>query len=154
MSNRLYILLNAFLIKVFLFYNMVFTRFYYKGLLLGVVLVDAREYKLPSLNICLPCDIYILGGFSRCFSGFFQLVFVFLGRVQQELQLLKCLINNCIFWSSCYTQPKKTKNNQKNPEKHLENPPKIYISQGRHILNDGGSHSRASTRTTSSNSPL
>ena len=48
----------------------------------------------------------------------------------------------------------KTKTNQKNPKKHLENPPKMYTLQGRHTLNDGGSHLRVSTRTTPSNSPL
>jgi hypothetical protein len=80
-SNRLYILLDAFLIEVFPLYSVVFARSYYRGLLLGVVLVDARECEPPSLNVCLPYDTYILGGFSRCFSGFFWLVFVFLGRV-------------------------------------------------------------------------
>ena len=48
----------------------------------------------------------------------------------------------------------KDQNQPKNPEKHLENPPKMHISQERHTLNDGGSHLRASTRTTPSNSPL
>ena len=66
-SNRLYILLDAFLIEVFLLYSVVFARSYYRGLLLGVVLVDARECKPPSLDVCLPCNIYILGGFSRYF---------------------------------------------------------------------------------------
>ena len=70
-SNRLYILLDAFLIEVFLLYGVVFARSYYRGPLLGVVLVDARKYKPPSLNVCLPYNIYILGGFSRCFLGFF-----------------------------------------------------------------------------------
>ena len=88
MSNRLYILLNAFLIKVFLFYSVVFARSCCKGPLLGVVLVDARKCKLLSFNICLPCDACISGGFSRCFSGFFWLVLVFLGQVQQELLYL------------------------------------------------------------------
>ena len=64
---------------------MVFAYLYYRELLLGVVLAVAREYEPPSFDVCLPCDIYILGGFSRCFSGFFWLVLVFLGRVQQEL---------------------------------------------------------------------
>ena len=35
--------------------------------MLGVVLVDARECEPPSLDVCLPCDACILGGFSRCF---------------------------------------------------------------------------------------
>ena len=52
-----------------------------------MVLVDAREYELPSLDVYLPYDIYILGGFSRRFSGFFWLVLVFLGQVQQEFLL-------------------------------------------------------------------
>ena len=47
-------------------------------------------------------------------------------------------------------RPKPTK---KNPEKHLENPPKMPILQGRHISNDGGLYSRATTRTTPSNGP-
>jgi tRNA U34 5-methylaminomethyl-2-thiouridine-forming methyltransferase MnmC len=84
-SNRLCILLDAFLIEVFPLCGVVFARSYCGGLLLGVVLVDARECKPPSLDVCLPCDACILGGFSRCFLGFFWLVFVFLGRVQQEL---------------------------------------------------------------------
>jgi hypothetical protein len=63
----------------------VFAYSYYRGLLLGVVLVDARECEPPSFDVCLPCDACILGGFSRCFSGFFWLVLVFLGQVQQEL---------------------------------------------------------------------
>ena len=40
---------------------MVFARSYYGDLLLGVVLVDARECELPSLDVCLPCDAYISG---------------------------------------------------------------------------------------------
>jgi len=54
---------------------MVFARSYCGGPLLGVVLVVAREYKPPSFDICLPCNIGILGGFSRCFSGFFLVGF-------------------------------------------------------------------------------
>jgi len=83
--NRLYILLDTFLIEVFPLYSVVFARSYCGGLLLGVVLVDARECKPLSFDVCLPCDTCILGGFSRCFSGFFWLVLVFLGQVQQEL---------------------------------------------------------------------
>ena len=48
---------------------------------------------------------------------------------------------------------KKTKTNQKNPEKLLEKPPKIHTSQGRHTLNDGGSHLRVTARTTPNNGP-
>ena len=32
-----------------------------------MVLAVARECELPSFDVCLPCDAYILGGFSRCF---------------------------------------------------------------------------------------
>jgi hypothetical protein len=71
MSNRPYILLNAFLIEVFPLYSIVFAYSYYRGLLLGVVLVDARKCEPPSFDVCLPYDIYILGGFSRCFLGLF-----------------------------------------------------------------------------------
>jgi len=74
-SNRLYILLDAFLIEVFLLYSMVFARFYYGGLLLGVVLAVARKYKPLLFNVCLPCNAGILGGFSRCFLGFFLVGF-------------------------------------------------------------------------------
>ena len=49
---------------------------------------------------------------------------------------------------------KRLKPTKKTPKKHLENPPKMPTSQGRHTLNDGGSHSRATARTTPSNSPL
>ena len=48
---------------------------------------------------------------------------------------------------------KKTKTNQKNPEKHLENPPEMHASQGRHTSTDGGSHSRATARSTPNNGP-
>src|ERR1700723_3382408 len=85
-SNRLYILLDAFLIEVFLLYSVVFTYSCYRGPLLGVVLAVARKCKPPSFNVCLPYDACISGGFSRCFLGFFWLVLVFLGWVQQELQ--------------------------------------------------------------------
>ena len=57
-------------------------------------------------------------------------------------------------WSSCCTRPKKTKTNQKNPEKHLDNPPKIYASQGRHMSSDGGTYPRVTVRPIPSNSPL
>ena len=79
MFNRLYILLNAFLIEVFPLYSMVFTRSYCRGLLLGVVLVVARKCELLSFNVCLPCDIGISGGFSGCFSGFFLVGFSLFG---------------------------------------------------------------------------
>jgi hypothetical protein len=54
---------------------MVFAHLYYRGPLLGVDLAVARECEPPSVNVCLPYDIYILGGFSRCFSGFFLVSF-------------------------------------------------------------------------------
>jgi hypothetical protein len=60
---------------------MVFAYSCYRGLLLGVVLVDARECEPPSFDVYLPYDIYILGGFSRCFIEIFWLVLVFLGWV-------------------------------------------------------------------------
>src|ERR1700728_1012237 len=75
MSNRLYILLDAFLIEVFPLYSVVFARLYYRGPLLGVDLAVARECKPLSVDVCLPYDAYILGGFSRCFSGFFLVSF-------------------------------------------------------------------------------
>ena len=59
----------------------------------------------------------------------------------------------CLRRSSCCTWPKKTKTNQKNSEKHLENPPEMHASQRRHTSSDGGLYSRASTRTTPSNGP-
>jgi len=72
-------LLDAFLIEVFPLYGIVFARSYYRGPLLGVVLVVARECEPPSFDMCLPCDIGILGGFSRCFSGFFLVGFSLFG---------------------------------------------------------------------------
>jgi hypothetical protein len=54
---------------------MVFAYLYYRGPLLGVDLAVTREYKPPSVDVCLPYDICILGGFSRCFSGFFLVSF-------------------------------------------------------------------------------
>jgi len=50
--------------------------------------------------------------------------------------------------------PKRLKLTKKNPKKHLENPPKIYASQGRHTSTDGGSHSRVTARSTPNNGPL
>jgi hypothetical protein len=47
--------------------------------------------------------------------------------------------------------PKPTKRTLK---KHLDNPPEIYTLQGRHILNNSGSHLCVFTRTTPSNGPL
>ena len=70
MSNRLYILLNAFFIGVFLLYSIVFVYPYYMGLFLGIVLVVARKCELLLFNVCLPYNIYILGRFSRYFLGF------------------------------------------------------------------------------------
>ena len=84
-SNRLYILLDAFLIEVFPLYSMVFTRSYYRGPLLGVVLVDARECEPPSLDVCLPCNACISGDSLGVFQGSFGWFWSFLGRVQQEL---------------------------------------------------------------------
>jgi len=75
--------------EVFPLYSVVFAHLYYRGPLLGVVLAVARKYKPPSFNVWLRCDAYILGGFSRCFLGFFWLVLVFLGQVQQELLFRK-----------------------------------------------------------------
>ena len=54
---------------------MVFARLYYRGPLLGVDLAVARECEPPSVDVCLPCDACILGGFSGCFSGFFLVGF-------------------------------------------------------------------------------
>ena len=51
----------------------------YRGPLLGVVLAVARKCKLPLFNVYLPCDVGILGGFSRCFSGFFLVGFSLFG---------------------------------------------------------------------------
>ena len=78
-SNRLYILLDAFLIEVFPLYSVVFARSYCGGLLLGVVLAVARECEPPSFDVCLPCNAGISGGFSRCFSGFFLVGFGLFG---------------------------------------------------------------------------
>jgi len=58
---------------------MVFACSCYRGPLLGVVLAVARECKLLSFNVCLPYDVGILGGFSRCFSGFFLVGFGLFG---------------------------------------------------------------------------
>ena len=54
---------------------MVFAHLYYRGPLLGVDLAVARECEPPSVDVCLPCDAYISGGFSRCFLGFFLVGF-------------------------------------------------------------------------------
>jgi hypothetical protein len=53
----------------------VFARLYYRGPLLGVDLAVTRECEPPSVDVYLPCDACILGGFSRCFSGFFLVGF-------------------------------------------------------------------------------
>ena len=50
--------------------------------------------------------------------------------------------------------PKRPKPTKKNPEKHPENPPKMYASQGRHMLTDGGLHSRVTARSTPNNGSL
>jgi hypothetical protein len=64
---------------------MVFAYSCYRGLLLGVVLVDAREYEPPLLDVCLPCNACILGDYQGVFRGSFGW-FGLLGRMQQELQ--------------------------------------------------------------------
>ena len=79
MSNRLYILLDTFLIEVFPLCGVVFAYSYCGGPLLGVVLAVAREYKPLLFDMCLPCNAGILGGFSRCFSGFFLVGFGLFG---------------------------------------------------------------------------
>jgi len=65
MSNRLYILSDAFLIGVFPLSSVVFTRPYYccGGPLLGMGLAVARDCVLPSFHLCLPCDACILGDY-------------------------------------------------------------------------------------------
>jgi len=70
---------DAFLIEIFLLCGVVFARFYYRGLLLGVVLAVARECELLLFNVCLPYDAGILGGFSGCFLGFFLVGFGLFG---------------------------------------------------------------------------
>src|SRR6266568_6925159 len=73
-SNRLCILSDAFLIKVFPLCGMVFARPSCCGWpLLGVVLTVARDCVPPSFNVRLPCDACISGGSSGCFSEFFLL---------------------------------------------------------------------------------
>ena len=60
---------------MFPLYSVVFAHLYYRGPLLGVDLAVARECEPPSVGVCLPYDAYTLGGFSRCFSGFFLVGF-------------------------------------------------------------------------------
>jgi len=72
-------LLDAFLIEVFPLYSVVFTRSYYRGPLLGVVLAVARKCEPLLFDVYLPCDVGILGGFSGCFSGFFLVGFGLFG---------------------------------------------------------------------------
>ena len=38
--------------------------------MLGIILVNTREYKLLLLDIYLPYNICISGGFSKCFNPF------------------------------------------------------------------------------------
>jgi hypothetical protein len=64
---------------VFPLYSVVFAHLYYRGPLLGVDLAVARECEPPSVDVCLPCDACILGGFSGCFSGFFLVSFGLFG---------------------------------------------------------------------------
>jgi hypothetical protein len=40
-----------------------------------VDLAVVRECEPPSVDVCLPCDACISGGFSRCFLGFFLVSF-------------------------------------------------------------------------------
>ena len=60
---------------MFPLYSVVFAHLCYRGPLLGVDLAVARECEPPSVDVCLPCDACILGGFSGCFSGFFLVSF-------------------------------------------------------------------------------
>jgi hypothetical protein len=64
---------------VFLLYSMVFAYLYCRGPLLGVDLAVARECEPPSVDVYLPYDACILGGFSGCFSGFFLVGFGLFG---------------------------------------------------------------------------
>ena len=64
---------------MFPLYSVVFARLYCGGLLLGIDLAVARECEPPSVDVCLPCDACILGGFSGCFSGFFLVGFGLFG---------------------------------------------------------------------------
>ena len=81
MSNRLYILLNAFLIEVFPLYSIVFAHLYYRGPLLGIILAVIHKCEPPLFNIYLPYNIYISGRFSRCFFRDVLVSFSLLGRV-------------------------------------------------------------------------
>jgi hypothetical protein len=67
---------------------MVFARLYYRGPLLGVDLAVARECEPPSVDVCLPCDACILGGFSGCFLGFFLVGFGLFGPGAARAPLL------------------------------------------------------------------
>jgi hypothetical protein len=61
-----------------------------------VVLAVARKYKPPSFNMCLPCNIYILGDSLGDFSGFFLVSFgLFRPGVARALGLISvvALIN-------------------------------------------------------------
>jgi hypothetical protein len=60
---------------VFPLYSIVFTHLYYRGPLLGVDLAVTRECELPLVDVYLPYNACILGGFSGCFSGFFLVGF-------------------------------------------------------------------------------
>ena len=42
-------------------------------------LAVARECEPPLVDVCLPCDAYISGGFSGCLSGFFLVGFGLFG---------------------------------------------------------------------------
>ena len=64
---------------MFPLYSVVFARLCYGGPLLGVDLAVTRECEPPSVDVCLPCDACISGGFSGCFSGFFLVGFGLFG---------------------------------------------------------------------------
>ena len=73
MSNRLYILLDAFLIRVFPLSSVVFARpcCCCGGLLLGIGLAVAHDCVPPSFHLCLPCNACILGDYQGVFQGSF-----------------------------------------------------------------------------------
>jgi len=73
---------------VFPLYSVVFARLCYGGPLLGVDLAVTRECEPPLVDVCLPCDACILGGFSGCFSGFFLVGFGLFGPGAARAPLL------------------------------------------------------------------
>jgi len=78
---------------VFPLYSIVFTYLCCGGPLLGVDLAVIRECEPPSVDVCLPCDAYILGGFSGCFSGFFLVGFGLFGPGVARAPFLDAEIN-------------------------------------------------------------